>query len=95
MAFADLQARLNASVISRLGDTVVIDGISVKGFFDNAYVQAFDGMGATATALIAPSSACLDTTNTSEVDVNGITYRVRSVQPDGTGITVLLLELQP
>jgi len=88
----DLSVFFNVNEFAVLAN---IDGVPTPVKFDNAYVQAFDGMGATATALIAPSSACLDTTNTSEVDVNGITYRVRSVQPDGTGITVLLLELQP
>ena len=89
-------ARLNQAVQRHLSDMVaVLDGVDVTGRFDAAYVQAFDGMGGTATALIVPSAACLTTTNTSVAVVKGVTYRVRSIQPDGTGETVLILERQP
>jgi len=84
----------DATAFDRLGVDMLLDGVAVRGFFSSAYAQAFDGMATTSTAATLPSAACATTTNASTLVVAGSTYRVRSSQPDGTGITTLILERQ-
>jgi len=72
-----------------------LDGVPVVGILDNNYMQAFDGIAGASTSYTLPSAACAAATSASVLVVAGSTYRVRSVQPDGTGVSVLLLERQP
>jgi hypothetical protein len=71
-----------------------LDGQALRVIFDREYVQAFDGIGSTGPAATAPSASVGAATTSSMLVVAGNTYRVRSVQPDGTGVSLLLLELQ-
>lgn len=61
--------------------------------FENQYAEAFDGIATRQPAITAPSVAFNLADTTSRLTVAGSTYRVRSVQPDGTGISRVLLEL--
>jgi len=85
----DLNVFMN---IAEFAETATLDGVVVHGLFDGAYTQAFDGMAATASAFTLASADCSSTTTASVLVHGGKTYRVRSVQPDGTGISLLLLE---
>ena len=85
----DLSVFMN---VAEFAETATLDDAVVHGLFDAAYTQAFDGMAATASAFTLASADCVDVTNTSTLEIGEAAYRVRSVQPDGTGITVLLLE---
>lgn len=76
------------------GNFAVLDWDEVTGLFDSDYVQAFDGISATATVFILPTASALGATTSSLLAVNGSTYRVRSIQPDSNGVTTLLLERQ-
>lgn len=76
------------------GVDATLDGGAVRGIFDRDYAQAFDGIASTSPVFTAPSTAVSAATTASLLVVAGNTYRVRSVQPDGTGVTLLLLELQ-
>lgn len=76
------------------GDTALLDGASVNGIFQNGYAEAF-GMAAHDSRFTCPAAATDTTTQASVLVVRGITYRVRSIQPDGTGVCTLLLERQP
>lgn len=77
------------------GVDATLDGTAVRGILDSEYMQAFGGIAGSATAFMLPSTAAAAATNTSVLVASGTTYRVRSVQPDGTGVTTLLLEIQP
>ena len=85
----DLSVFMN---VAEFAETATLDGVVVHGLFDAAYMQAFDGMAGTASAFTLTSASCNTTTNASVLVLGGKTYRVRSVQPDGTGISVLILE---
>ena len=93
--FAALEARLVAAEVRHLANAVgVLDGVSVAGIFESEYMQAFDGMAGSATTYRLASTSAASATTASVLVVGAASYRVRSVQPDGTGITVLLLERQ-
>lgn len=85
----DLSVFMN---IAEFAETATLDDVVVHGLFDGAYTQAFDGMAATASAFTLASADCVDVTNASTLERGDASYRVRSVQPDGTGITLLILE---
>jgi hypothetical protein len=89
MFVEDLNVFMN---VAEFADSASLDGAVVHGLFDGAYTQAFDGMAATASAFTLASADCSTTTNASVLVHANKTYRVRSVQPDGTGISLLLLE---
>lgn len=93
--FAALEARLTDAVFRRIANAVAqLDGVDVAVIFDRAYGEAFGGMGTTEPVATLPSNLCNTATNASVLVVGGNTYRVRSVQPDGTGVSLLRLELQ-
>lgn len=74
------------------GVAATLDGAAVRGVFDRDYAQAFDGISTTAPQFVLKTTAAASATQASLLVVDGTTYRVRSVQPDGTGVTRLMLE---
>lgn len=76
------------------GDTATLDGASVNGIYQNGFAEAF-GMAGHDARFTLPEAATGTTNQASVLVVRGLTYRVRSVQPDGTGVCTLLLERQP
>jgi hypothetical protein len=86
----------------------LLDGESVTGVFDNGYSAQFGDIATTLPSFTLPSAAAASATQGSELriamadcaagvplSVNGAAtvYQVRSVEPDGTGVTRLVLEL--
>lgn len=95
LRFAASEARLNQAVFTHLSDAMgLLDGVEVTGMFNREYMRAFDGIASTTPAMEVPSSAVVSTTTASMLVVGGNTYRVRSIEPNGKGASVLLLELQ-
>lgn len=84
----DLSPFFNAA---EFGQAATLDGAAVTGIFDNAYTEAF-GMASRAPMFTLQSSQAASATQASVLVVGATTYRVTSVQPDGTGVTTLLLE---
>ncbi len=69
---------------------------SVKGIFDNEYFET-DAGGEVAIALQQPMFHCrtADVSGVAEGDaivINTVNYTIRNVRPDGTGLTMLILE---
>lgn len=71
------------------GIAATVAGVSVIGIFDKAYQERFGMVSGSAPALIVPST--VSSTEGDIVVVSGTTYKVASVEPDGTGLTVLVL----
>jgi hypothetical protein len=71
-----------------------LDGASVVGQFDAAYVRNGAGMGmADATpAYLLPSSSATSVAVDQILVHEARSYRVAEIEPDGTGLTVLVLE---
>jgi hypothetical protein len=72
---------------------VTLAGEPVLGIFDAAYADAFDAIALRGPRLTLPTAAAGAATGGTTCVVGGVSYRVTSVQPDGTGVTTLLLEL--
>jgi hypothetical protein len=76
-----------------------LDGVAVLGVFDNPYMQALGGMATTEPSYVLPTASAASVRQGAWLEVAGQgTYRVRSVQPDGTGptgATTLVLEQRP
>jgi hypothetical protein len=96
MGFADLEQRTNAAVMRRLSNA---RGQQVGGasdfpvIFDRAHVETAAGVSAT-----APIATVLDAdivgfvAHTTQMTIGDGTYTVLDIQPDGTGMSQLVLE---
>lgn len=71
----------------------VLDGVEVGGIFDNGSDSALNNMmlGTNPTFTLASASASSSSRGKTLV-VDSVSYTVREVKPDGTGMTVLELE---
>jgi len=75
------------------GDAGLLDGVPVLGILERGYAEHL-GMAAHDGRYTLAEADTATTTATSTLIVAGITYRVRGVRPDGTGVCTLALERQ-
>lgn len=70
-----------------------LNGVAVRGIFDNAYAMLDVGGEAYATgpAFVLPSADVPDPVVGLTLVVNAVSYKVAEPMPDGTGVTVLRL----
>lgn len=89
--FSDLSPFFSANEFARNG---MLSGVPVCGILDLAYVSAGAGLGmsSTAPAFILPSSSVPASPVGQLLVVDGVTYAIALVEPDGTGVTTLTLE---
>lgn len=69
-------------------------GLSVTGIFDAQY---FDGLGEVEgrqPTFVLPTASASSAAHGQTLVIGAKTYKVRGVEPDGTGITLLRLEEQ-
>lgn len=75
--------------------TATVDGTDVAAIFDNGYTRhnvGYSGMAGTQPSLtLASADVPADVVGTSAT-VNGTSYLVAAHEPDGTGVSTLLLE---
>lgn len=87
MAFAeDLSVYL-----ADFGQAATIDGAPTRVLFDAGYAEGFGAIATRQYKAGLPSSVAV--AQGSALVTGGSTYRVVSVQPDGTGWTDLMLEV--
>ena len=95
MSFAAAQTRVNASVLKHLANAVVsIGGVTVPGIFKNPSQIAALGTGAAdtrPTVTLASSVVPASPVDTA-IQIGGIAYVIGSHEPDGTGLSVLMVE---
>lgn len=72
--------------------TATLDGTSINGIFDNEFIeQNFVQTSAPVfTYRAADKAASIDSVLVCE----SVTYKVKGIEPDGTGLTKLILEKQ-
>lgn len=75
------------------GQLVTVATASVWGIFENAYAEDLNIAGTRPQLRCRTTDVSTAIVGTAVV-VNELSYLVRGVQPDGTGMTVLILELQ-
>jgi hypothetical protein len=73
-------------------ELVTIAGESVKAIFDNQYSRVGVMLSTSDPALWCQTADVSTVARGAVAIVRGVTYAVRDIQPDGTGITVLQLE---
>lgn len=95
MSFAAFQALTNASVLQHLANArVLIGGEDVPGIFRNPSQGVAMGMGAAdsrPTVMVASDAVTSEPVDT-RIDIDGTPYIVGAAEPDGTGLTVLVVE---
>jgi hypothetical protein len=72
---------------------------TVYGIFDNDYFSVDTGVGSVSMAETNPrflgkTSAFTDIKYGDELEIDGVTWIIREIMPDGTGMTELTLERQ-
>ncbi len=73
------------------GVAVTVAGVSKVGIFDDAYIDPL-GMAGSQPALLCASADVSTAAQGTAVVVNSVNYTVGSIQPDGVGMTRLLLQ---
>jgi hypothetical protein len=96
--FAALEAKANAALLRHLANAqATVAGQALQGIFDNEHAVAlggpFDGMGVSTTQpRLTCATASLPADPAGAAVVVGVgNYVVAEHQPDGTGISVLVL----
>ena len=94
--FARLEQRLNAAVVGRLSNAIAtLNGLEVAGIFDNAY-HAGDigiGMASTQPAFTTLTAHVVGEAVGQLLTIGDAGYYVAAHEPDGTGMSLLLLEV--
>lgn len=68
--------------------------VLVVGIFDRAYAEPIAGIAEDSGPVFSCATAAIpNAAHGDELVINGTTYTVRGVQPDGTGVTTLALEV--
>lgn len=72
--------------------TATVGGVGVGGIFDAAYASAFDLSVGVKPAIHCAHASVPGVAEGTAVTVNDVNYTVADVQPDGTGLVLLVLE---
>jgi galactokinase/mevalonate kinase-like predicted kinase len=72
--------------------TIVLNGSTIVAIFDHEYVEAFGIEGEAPVLTVKDADIPGGTGHGSSATVESTTYRVAGIQPDGTGISKIVLE---
>lgn len=75
------------------GITASINGASVNGIFGNEFVQV-DFVESQSPIFECDAAYVVGVAHGDTVTISSSTYKVRGIQPDGTGLVKLVLEAQ-
>lgn len=97
MAVESADDRAIFLAVDDFGVAATIGGSTVNGIFDNEYIEVETGAGV-GVSLQQPRFTCrsadvLAVVEGTSATISGVSYTVRIVQPDGTGMTELILEV--
>lgn len=84
-----------SALLADFGVDATLNGSAVRGIFDNASASGLNNMmlGSNPTFTLATASVSSSSRGKTLV-VGAVSYTVREVKPDGTGMTLLELEAQ-
>ncbi len=93
-AFRELAAEMDSAIFDELGDDAKIDGRPVRGMFSAPWLAP--QVGRLNTGIVEPRLIVQDADaggvgNSAQVIFDGLGYEVVAIEPDGTGVTVLVL----
>jgi hypothetical protein len=95
MSFAALEMLVNANVLNTLANVqVLIAGETVPGIFRKPSGVAGLGIGAadTSPVVTVATSAVMDSPVDQQIEIAGLPYVIGAAEPDGTGLTRLVVE---
>jgi hypothetical protein len=95
MSFAAAVRRANSAVLKHLGEKqAALDNLVVRGIFDRPFLQVAGGIDTSQPTFTLATADAERAQQGSTLRLDGgAAYRVTNIEPDGTGITVLRLEL--
>jgi len=79
--------------VDEMAVEATLDYQAVVGIFDRTYGEAFDGLGTDHPRFTVPTASCPRVTQDSLLRIGDESFAIRSVEPDGAGITVLTLQV--
>jgi hypothetical protein len=88
MAFAEYLAGYFAD----LGITATVGGASVVGILDDAFSDPLGIVAGTQTVLLLPTTSVGSASVGGTVTIGATSYTIAEIQPDGTGLTRLMLK---
>lgn len=86
----DFTADIRAMMVD-FGSAATVGGVGVTGIFDAAYSDEL-GIAGTGPALRVPTADVPAVAQGTAVAIGAASYTVSSVEPDGTGVTLLRLQ---
>ena len=75
------------------GEACAVNGVACVGIFDKAYAEQFGIVSGNVPILRIKDGALGSAVEGSTVVICSTTYSITGIEPDGTGMTVLRLEL--
>lgn len=91
--FAAIETATAANAVAALANvTAVVDGVTVNGIFDNDFLIALGVTAGTGPVLLCAAADITSAAQGDTVVVGGISYTITSLEPDGTGMTLLRLQ---
>ena len=92
-AFAAIEAATATSAVAALSNaTMTLGAASVAVIFDAAYLDTFGIVADTSISVAAVTSAVTAAAVGGTVTIGAVTYTIAEIQPDGTGMTRLMLK---
>ena len=93
-AFRELAAEMDSAIFDELADDATIDGRPVRGMFSAPWLAP--QVGRLNTGIVEPHLIVQDADaggvgNGAQVIFDALGYEVVAIEPDGTGVTVLVL----
>jgi hypothetical protein len=73
------------------GIALTLNAVSVRGIFDNGFSNQFSVDGVQPTLMVKSTDAA-STVRGHAVVIDTVSYTVQGIEPDGTGMTRLILE---
>ena len=74
--------------------TATLAGVTVTGIFDATYYEPLGEVQGRQPMFMLPTASAPTAAHGQTLVIGATTYKVRGVQPDGTGVTTLILEEQ-
>ena len=74
--------------------SAMLAGVSVTGIFDASYYEPMGEVEGRQPVFMLPTSEATYAAHGQYLVIGATRYKVRGVQPDGTGVTTLILEQQ-
>jgi len=78
-------------MLQALGEQVTYGAASIYAVFEHAYVEV-GGVESLHPTLLVRDSDVSGVAHGTSITVGGTAYTVRGIEPDGTGMTTLILE---